>query len=168
MKILFTISLFFLLTSCWPTNVSFVDGSLPTEWKTFYVTSFENNAPNTPLSYSASLSESVRDGVQNNTRLLINNDADSAEINVTATVMSYAISPVALQEGDVSAQNRLSISVKFEIFISKPEEDQMSLTSTRFVDYDVNTDIGVVETELLAEVNEQIVQDVINKLMSNW
>ena len=44
----------------------------------------------------------------------------------------------------------------------------MSLTSTRFVDYDVSTDIGVVETELLAEVNEQIVQDVINKLMSNW
>lgn len=168
MRLLLTIYLFFLLTSCWPTSVSFVDGSMPPEWKTFFVTSFENNAANTPLSYSASLSESVRDKIQNNSRLLINNDADSAELNVTATVVSYTISPVALQEGDVSAQNRLSISVKFEIFISKPEEDQMSLTSTRFVDYDVSTDIGVVETELLAEVNEQIVQDVINKLMSNW
>jgi hypothetical protein len=169
-RILLTISLFFLLTSCWPTSVSFIDGSLPPEWKTFFVTSFENNAPNTPLSYSASLSESVRDGIQNNTRLLINNDADSAELNVTATVTSYTISPVALQAEDVSAKNRLSISVRFEIFITVPgeEEDQMSLTSTRFVDYDVSTDIGVVETELLGEVNEQIVQDVINKLMSNW
>lgn len=168
MRILLTISLFFLLTSCWPTKVSFIDGSLPQEWRTFFVASFENNAANTPLSYSASLSESVRDGIQNNTRLLINNSADSAELNVTATVTNYTISPVALQAEDVSAKNRLSISVRFEIFISKPEEDQMSLTSTRFVDYDVNTDIGLVETELLAEVNEQIVQDVINKLMSNW
>jgi hypothetical protein len=168
MKALLTISLFFLLTSCWPTSVSFVDGSLPPEWKTFYVTTFENNAANTPLSYSATLSELLREDLQNNTRLLINNESDAAEVNITGTISSYTISPVALQEGDNAAKNRLTVTVRFEIFISKPEEDQMSLTSTRFVDYDVSTDIGVVETELLAEVNEQIVQDVINKLMSNW
>jgi hypothetical protein len=110
----------------------------------------------------------LRDGVQNNTRLLINNDADNAEINITGTISRYTITPVALQEGDNAAKNRLTVSVRFEILISKPEEDEMTLTSTRFVDYDVSTDISVVETELLSEVNEQIVQDVINKLMSNW
>ena len=160
--------MFFLLTSCWPTSVSFVDGNMPPEWQTFYISSLENNAPNTPLSYSANLSESLRNGIQNNSRLLINNNSDAAELNITGTISSYSISPVALQQGDNAAKNRLSVTVKFEIFISKPEEDQMSLTSTRFVDYDVSTDIGVVETDLLAEVNEQIVQDVINKLMSNW
>ena len=168
MKFILTISLFFILTSCWPTSVSFVDGNMPEEWQTFFVAPLENNAPNTPLSYSATLSESLRNDIQNNTRLLINNESDSAEINITGTVSNYSISPVALQEGDNAAKNRLSVTVRFEIYISKPEEDQMSITSTRFVDYDVSVDIGVVETELLAEVNEQIVQDVINKLMSNW
>jgi len=168
MKLLFSISLFFLLTSCWPTSVSFVDGNMPPEWKTFYVSSLENNAANTPLSYSATLSEDLRNGIQNNTRLLINSNSDAAELNIVGTISNYIISPVALQEGDNAAKNRLSVTVKFEIFISKPEEDEMTITSTRFVDYDVSTDIGVVETELLAEVNEQIVQDVINKLMSNW
>lgn len=168
MKFLTIISLFFVLTSCWPTSVSFVDGSMPPEWKTFHVDNLENNAPNTPLSYSTTLSESIRDGVQNNTSLLINSDADKAEVNITGTISSYTITPVALQEGDNAAKNRLTVSVQFEIFISKPEEDEMTLTSSRFVDYDVSTDISIVETELLAEVNEQIVQDVINKLMSNW
>lgn len=168
MKVLFIISLFFVLTSCWPTSVRFKDGSMPPEWETFYVGTLENNAPNTPLSYSANLSESVRNGIQNNSSLLINNDSDKAELNISGTITNYSISPVALQEGDNAAKNRLSVTVRFDIFISKPEEDEMTLTSTRFVDYDVSTDIGVVETELLEEVNEQIVQDVINKLMSNW
>jgi len=169
MRLFISISLLLLCAGCWPTSVSFVDkGGMPEEWKTFFVTTLENNAPNTPLSYATDLSESVKDGIQNNTRLLLNNASDSAELNIVGTIMNYTITPVALKEGDNAAKNRLSVSVKFDIFISKPEEDQMTLTSNRFVDYDSNTDLGIVERELLDEVNTQIVQDVVNKLMSNW
>jgi hypothetical protein len=157
-----------LLVACWPSSISFVDGTMPEEWKTFAVITFENNAPNTPLSYATELSEKVKDGIQNNTRLLLNSNSDSAEVIIEGVITNYIISPIALQDGDNASQNRLSISVKFDIFISKPEEDQMTLTSTRFVDYDSNTDLGTVEGTLLDEVNDQIVQDLINKLLSNW
>lgn len=158
-----------ILVSCWPSSVSFMDkGSMPEEWKTFSVITLENNAPNTPLSYATLLSEELKDGVQNNTRLLLNSNSDSAEVIIEGVITSYVISPIALLDGDNASQNRLSISVKFDIFISKPEEDQMTLTSTRFVDYDSNEDLGTVEGELLGQVNDQIVQDVINKLLSNW
>jgi hypothetical protein len=75
---------------------------------------------------------------------------------------------VAIQEGDNSAKNRLTISVQFTIFITAPEEDKMTLTSTRFVDYDSDTDLASQEATLLDEISTQIVQDVINKLLSNW
>ena len=52
MKFLTIISLFFLLTSCWPMRVTFVDDTMPEEWKTFHIDNLENNAANTPLSYS--------------------------------------------------------------------------------------------------------------------
>jgi hypothetical protein len=78
------------------------------------------------------------------------------------------VTPVAIQEGDNSAQNRLTISVQFTIFVSAPKEEKMNLTSTRFVDFDSNTDLATVERTLLEEINTQIVQDVINKLLSNW
>ncbi len=170
MKWLYVILTIGLLSSCWPTSVSFVDnGSMPPEWKVFYVETLKNEAPNTPLSYSATLSEDVKDGVQNNTRLLLGTTLnDSVQIIIQGVISNYSITPVALQEGDNAAQNRLTVSVNFEIFITAPEEDKMTLTSTRFVDYASSEDLGAKEDELLAEVNDQIVQDVVNKLLSNW
>ena len=158
-----------LLVGCWPSSVSFMDkGSMNEEWKTFSVLTLENNAPNTPLSYATLLSEEVKDGIQNNTRLLLNSNSDSSQVLIEGAITNYVISPIALLDGDNASQNRLSITVKFDIFITKPQEDQMTLTSTRFVDYDSSTDLGTVESELLDDVNDQIVQDVINKLLSNW
>lgn len=167
-RIFYSVLLIMLLSSCWPSRISFIDGTMPDEWKTFYVKTLDNNAPNTPLSYAANLSENVKDGVQNNTRLLLNNDADKAEIEIEGVITNYAITPVALQEGDNAAQNRLTVAVNFNIFVHQPEEDNMTLVSSRFIDYDSNTDLGIVETQLLEEVNVQIVQDVVNKLLSNW
>ncbi len=157
------------LTGCWPSSVSFQDtGSMPEEWKTFSVKTLENDAPNTPISYAALLSEKLKDGVQNNTRLLLNPVVGKGEISIEGKISSYTIIPVAIQEGDNSAKNRLTISVQFTIFITELEEDKMTLTSTRFIDYDSDTDLASQEATLLDEISTQIVQDVINKLLSNW
>lgn len=161
--------LLFILTSCWPVSVSLIDkGSMPEEWKTFSVKTLNNKAPNAPLSYSPNLTEQIKDGIQNNTRLQLNTQSNKAEIIIEGSVNNYNLSPIALQEGDNAAKNRLTISTQFTIFIQKPEESIMKLTSTRFADYNSNTDLSSVENQLLDEINEQIVQDVINKLLSNW
>jgi hypothetical protein len=141
---------------------------MPEEWKTFSVRTLENNAPNTPISYAPQLSEQLKDGIQNNTRLLLNPETGKGEVYVEGKINTYSVTPVAIQEGDNSAQNRLTISVQFTIFVSAPKEEKMNLTSTRFVDFDSNTDLATVERTLLEEINTQIVQDVINKLLSNW
>lgn len=141
---------------------------MPPEWKKFFLITLDNEAPNTPLSYPANLSEQLKDGIQNNTRLLLANNQDSSQVIISGVVAQYSVDPVAIQDGDVAAQNRLTVRVNFTIDITAPEEDQKTLTATRFVDYDASTDLGVVETELLNSVNEQIVQDLINKLLSNW
>ncbi|NCA21406.1 MAG: hypothetical protein EBS86_09765, partial [Crocinitomicaceae bacterium] len=73
MKFLIFLVPILLLTSCWPTSVSFKDsGSMPDEWKTFTVKTLEILAPNAPLSYGPTLTEQLKDGIQNNTRLLLN------------------------------------------------------------------------------------------------
>jgi hypothetical protein len=169
MKFLLFFPIALLLSACWPSSVSFIDnGSMPEEWKTFSVRTLENNAPNTPISYAPQLSEQLKDGIQNNTRLLLNPETGKGEVYVEGKINTYSVTPVAIQEGDNSAQNRLTISVQFTIFVSAPKEEKMNLTSTRFVDFDSNTDLATVERTLLEEINTQIVQDVINKLLSNW
>ena len=161
--------LLFLLTSCWPKSVSFTDsGSMPVEWKTFSVKTLELAAANAPVSYAPALSERIKDGIQNNTRLLLNPKVGAGEVSIEGTITNYVVTPVAIQPGDNAAKNQLTISVNLTIFTTKPKEEKMELTCSRFAIYDATLDLASNESSLLEEINKQIVQDVINKLYSNW
>ncbi len=169
MKIFLLTILAFLFTSCWPTSLSFRDGSVPPEWKRFMVTTLENKAANAPISYSSQLSEKIKDGIQNRVGLsLVSNESDDPQITITGSIDSYNITPLSLQENTAEVKNRLTIRSSFQIFISSPEEDVMELSSSRFADFDASQDVGAIQSQLLEEINEQIVQDVLNKLLSNW
>ncbi|HZH87187.1 MAG TPA: LPS assembly lipoprotein LptE [Brumimicrobium sp.] len=169
MKTLVLSILAVLLTACWPTSVSFRDGSVPPEWKRFMVTTLENKAPNAPISYSSELTELVKDAIQNRVGLsLVTDEDDDPQIIVTGVVNSYDVTPLSLQDNTVNVKNRLTIRASFEIFISSPKEEVMELSSSRFADFDASQDVGAIQIQLLEEINDQIVQDVLNKLLSNW
>ncbi|MES2800787.1 MAG: LPS assembly lipoprotein LptE [Bacteroidota bacterium] len=169
LKLLPFLSILFLLGACWPSSISLSDtGGMPAEWQTFSLQTLVNNAANAPNNYSLNLSEQIKDGIQNNTRLTLNPTTGKGEVFIEGTINGYSIMPVALQEGDNAAKNRLTISTQFIIHISAPNEEDMTVSSTRFIDYDSNSDLATVEANLLEEINKQIVQDVINKLLSNW
>ena len=169
MKIIAVLLIFSLLSSCWPTSISFKDkGSMPESWKTFSIKTLEINAANCPLSYSAALTEKLKDGIQNNTRLALNTSLGKGEVTIEGLISSYNVMPLAIQGNDNASQNRLTISVQFSIFVSEPKEDIINLTATRFADFSAATNLSTVESQLVEEISEQIVQDVINKLLSNW
>ena len=158
----------FLLVSCWPSSIGFRDsGSMPEEWKSFSVEMIENNAPNCPLSYGPVLTEILKDAIQNNTRLTLNTD-DEGEVILTGRISEYNVAPIAIQANDDATQNRLTIRIQFEMIISSPEKQNVKFSSTRFADFDSNVNLASVESQLIDDINEQVSQDVINKLLSNW
>lgn len=158
-----------LLGSCWPTSISFQDGSVPPEWKRFVIETLESTAANAPISYAPELTEELKDAIQNRVGLkLVQSEADDPQLIITGTVRDYNVTPLAVQGDDVAAKNRLTVKAYFEIFISAPEEDLMEINASRFVDFDANVDVGSIQTQLFAEINEQVIQDVLNKLLSNW
>lgn len=168
MKYLIFIPLF-LLTACWPTSVSFRDGSVPPEWKRFMVQTLESKAANAPISYAPDLTEEIKDAIQNRVGLkLVSSEADDPQVSVTGVVQSYNVTPLSLQDDAAEVKNRLTIRANFEIFISEPEEEVMKLNVSRFADFDASQDVGAIQGQLLSEINDQIVQDVLNKLLSNW
>ena len=159
----------FILCGCWPTSVSFKDGSVPDEWKRFMIETLESDAANAPLSYAPQLTEELKDAVQNRVGLrLVSAESEDPQVIITGKVQNYDVAPVAVQGDDVAAKNRLTVTAVFEIFISQPEEDVMEVRASRFVDFDSNVDVGTVQNQLFDEINEQIIQDVLNKLLSNW
>lgn len=168
MKYLIFIPLF-LLTACWPTSVSFRDGSVPPEWKRFMVQTLESKAANAPISYAPDLTEEIKDAIQNRVGLkLVSSEAEDPQVSVTGVVQSYNVTPLSLQDDAAEVKNRLTIRANFEIFISEPEEEVMKVNVSRFADFDATQDVGAIQGQLLSEINDQIVQDVLNKLLSNW
>ena len=158
-----------LLTSCWPTSVSFKDtGSMPLEWKMFHIQTLMINAANSPLFFGAQLTEKLKDGVQNNTRLSLATKLTDAEVQIEGEILNYQVSPIAIQNGDNASKNRLSLTVQFTINSTKPTEEKLTLTSSRFEDFEATTNLSSIENQLLENITEQIIQDLINKLMSNW
>jgi len=168
MKLLLFIPIAFL-TACWPTSVSFQDGSVPPEWKRFMVQTLESNAANAPISYAPNLTEDLKDAIQNRVGLkLVASEENDPQVNVAGIIQSYTITPLSLQDNTAEIQNRLTIRATFEIFISEPEEEVMELNISRFADFDAGEDVGSIQDQLLEEINDQIIQDVLNKLLSNW
>ena len=156
------------LCSCWPTRIGFVDDSMPQEWKEFYVTPLELSAATAPSNYNATLTESLRSGIQNNTRLKMLTKTNDTAVQISGSVNSYNTTPQAVTNGDNAQKNRLTVSVNFTIITPTKGLEKMQMTSTRFADYDASQQLADVESQLLELINQQIVQDVINKLRSNW
>lgn len=168
MKYMFFIPLF-LFTSCWPTSVSFRDGSVPPEWKRFMVSTLESNAANAPINYAPDLTEEIKDAIQNRVGLsLVSSANDDPQVTVSGVVQSYDVTQLSLQDNSADVKNRLTIRANFEFFISEPEEDVMKLSVSRFADFDATQDVGSIQSQLFEEINDQIIQDVLNKLLSNW
>ena len=167
-KWLFITVLGLSLASCWPSSVSFRDSSMPETWKTFFVVPLEMTAATAPSNYNARLTEDLRTGIQNNTRLRLGTALDSAQVQISGVITSYNTSPLAIQEGDNAAKNRLTITANFTIITPTKGLEKMTMTSSKFADYDSNQSLPDVEAQLIEAINQQIVQDVINKLLSNW
>lgn len=169
MRLALIVVLLTSLTACWPTVfLSPNDNSYPEEWKKFYIFPIEVASPTAPSSYGATLSEQLRSGLQNNTKLKLANTLEDAQVQITGVIRSYSTAPSAIQQNDQVAQNRLTVSVQFTIITPSKGLEEMQMVSTRFADYPANTSLVDVENQLLEEINQQVMQDLINKLLSNW
>jgi hypothetical protein len=83
-------------------------------------------------------------------------------------ITQYNVQPLAVQGNNNASQNRLTMTVVMAINITKPKEEQWTMTSTRFADFSSSTNLSEVETKLFEDISAQMVQDLINKLLSNW
>ncbi|MBL4652758.1 MAG: hypothetical protein JKY53_07810 [Flavobacteriales bacterium] len=62
----------------------------------------------------------------------------------------------------------MTISVKVKFINTQDAEKNYEQNFSRYAEYDSNLDLTAVEDELITEINDQLVQDIFNKAMSNW
>lgn len=162
--LLLIIPVVLLLAGC-RVSVSFTGGNVNPDAKTVSVQFIRNNAPLVIPTLSQQLTDAIKDRFTSQTRLsLVNSGGD---LDISGEITNYTTTPLGIQANETAAQNRLTVAVNIR-FINKLDEQQNFETSfSRYVDYPSSKPFSEMG-EVIAQVNEYLVDDIFNKAVVNW
>lgn len=147
-------------------NYSFTGASVSPDIRTVSVAYFPNFAPLAQPTLSQVFTEGVKDYFLSQTSLSL--AEKYGDIQFSGEITDYRTDPVAIQQNETAAQNKLTITVKVKYVNTKNEEENFEKTFTRFETYSSSRNLNEVETELIPLIVDQIVQDIFNASLGNW
>ena len=147
-------------------SYSFNGADICDQCKTVSVQFFENNATNVNPELSQKLTEAIKDKFNNETSVsLVSNNGD---LDFSGYISDYRVQSVSLQGNETAAMNRLNISIH-AIYQNIHEEDKnFEADFSRYADFESSKNLSQVESELIDQIIEQLVQDIFNKSVVNW
>jgi hypothetical protein len=155
--------------ACFPTSIGFKDASMDPDLKFFSVENFEQIAPNTPMNYPVQFTEFLKDGIVSNTKLkLLPVDNANTHLVFSGDINRFDLMPVSIQTDNQAAQTRLTVGMKVSIENLLKPDKSMNFNVVRFVDFNSDSDYNALENQLLENINQQLLQDILNQLQSDW
>jgi hypothetical protein len=164
-KIVLAIVLMFCLTSC---SVRFTlnGASVPEDLKTFSVQYFENRAPLINPTLSQNFTEGLKDRITNESRLIL--EEKNGDVVFSGEITGYSVRPMAIQADAVSAETRLSVTIKVRYRNFKNPKDNWESSFSAYEDYPSEQNITEIEDRLTVLIIEKITEDIFNKAFSDW
>ena len=144
---------------------SFSGTSIPEEVKTVSVDFFENNASLVNPLLSQTLTEKLKQKFISETNLqLVESGGDFA---FSGDIVGYEVKPAAL--GAEQAQlNQLKITIQVKLDCELSPDIAFDELFDSFETFDATENLATVESQLVEDITEQLVQRVFNKAAINW
>ena len=118
------------------------------------------------ISDSYLITEALKDLYTRQTRLQI--VRDNGDLDLEGEITGYDLTPLAVQEDALSAQTRLTITVRFRYTNRvKPEEDTEQTVSA-YREFDSNVMLQDVQDDLCDEIIDELVDQIYNATVANW
>ncbi len=155
---------FFQFSTC---KYSFKDTSpIPTEVKNFRVNYLENKAQYVNTQLSPQLTERLKAKIINTTRLRQTNE-DEAHYDISGYVSQYYTSTISIT-GANSSGNRLTVGFHLIFKNNLDEKKNFEVDLLRTFDFSANLSLTQAEASLNEEIIKNIVDEIFNKIFSNW
>lgn len=133
---------------------------------TVSVSYFPNNAMMVAPSLSTTLTEALQDKFQRQTRLtLVNSGGD---LNFEGEITGYNSEAISISGDEYAALNRLTITVKVRFTNIIEPNLNYDKTFSAYSDYDTSNLLTDIETTLIEEIVDMLVDDIFNDAVSNW
>lgn len=146
---------------------SFKDTSpIPQEVKTFRVNYLENKAQYINTQLSPQLTERLKQKIINTTRLRQTND-DDAHYDISGYVSQYYTSTISIT-GNNSSGNRLTVGFHLTFKNTLDEKKNFETDLNRTFDFPATQSLTQAESTLNNEIVKNIVDEIFNKIFSNW
>jgi len=145
---------------------SFSGASVAPDIKTISIAYFPNRATIIQPALSQLFTEKMKDKFVSESNLTLVNS--SGDLQFTGQITDYTTQPMAIQGNEQAAKNRLTISVMVKFVNMKDEKQNFETSFSRFKEYDSKLTLTTIETELIKDVCDQLVDDIFNKAVINW
>jgi hypothetical protein len=155
-----------LLPVCGCGVYSFTGASISPDIKTVSIEYFPNRASMVQPTVSQVFTEKLRDKFVSETNLTLINDP--GDLRFEGFIADYFTAPTAIQGNEQAALNRLTIAVKVKFVNTKDEKMSFESTFSRYVDYDSQRSLNLIENQLISEICSQLTDDIFNKAVINW
>ena len=140
--------------------------SIPEAAKTFSVAYFPNNAPMVSPTLSTTFVEALKDKFSRQTKLqMVDENGDFA---FEGEIVGYSSTTASVSSNDYAVLNRLMITVKVKFTNLVEPKNSFNQTFQAFADYDSQQLLTEVQSELDAQIVEQLVTDIYQAAASNW
>ncbi len=135
------------------------------EAKTISINFFPNQAALVQPTLSQAFTEDLRNFFQSQSPLsLVQRGGD---LHLQGAITDYRVAPVGIGNQTASS-NRLTITVNVSFTNTLDASKDFESSFSRFADFPSNQNLVSIETELIREINQQLIQDIFNKALINW
>ena len=154
-----------MLVGC-SVQMTFKGSSVPENVNTASVQYFENRAPLINPLLSQTFTESLKDRITSESRLVINDEV--GDVDFSGEITGYDLRPMAIQANAISAETRMTISVKVRYRNFKNPEQNWESSFSAYADFESSQNITAIEAELVRDIVDQITENIFNRAFSDW
>ncbi len=161
---IFYFSFFIPLSSC---NIyRFKDVSIPAEVKTIRINYIENKARFVNPQLSPQLTDKLRQKINNQTRLTLI-QGDEADYDIRCEITGYDVTTSGISQQQASA-NRLIVTVNVSFKNKLDEKKNFDAPVSRNFDFSANLSLDQAQAQLTPTIIQNIVDEIFNRIFSNW
>jgi len=161
--VVFLIGVFCLLNACGV--YSFTGAAI--EGKTINIHFIENQAKVIVPTLSSAFTEKLRQRILSQSSLSQLN-SEKTDYDLSGYVTNYDITVASVSGAETSSKNRLTIIVMIDFQNKLNEKGNFTQAFSRFADFNSDQNIQNIESKLIAEISDQLADDIFNKAFVNW
>ena len=158
--------LYLLISLAFTSCYSFRGVSIAPDVNTFYVSQVKLTDYSAPPDTPERFMEELRNKIRSQSSLKW--DETNPHIEFDCEITGFRVSNEANQQGNEVTLNKLTISVKAAYINNTNEEENWTKTFSFGIPFDASEDLQAVQDGYIADIFEQISENIFNDAFANW